>query len=96
MFERADLPPAEQKRYPAEDSETAVKEPPRDRDFAYMTGNESERDHPSTGNKTEGDHPLIAEGVAIRADEGNSYDQMSERQPVSPVCQEWKVLVCTG
>lgn len=88
------MPSAEQKRYTSQDSEAAVKEPPRDRDATYMPCDESERDHPGAGNKTEGDHPLVADGIAIRTDEGNSNDQMGERQPVSSVSKERKMLVC--
>lgn len=88
------MPSAEQKRYTSQDSEAAVKEPPRDRDATYMPCDESERDHPGAGNKTDGDHPLVADGIAIRTDEGNSNDQMGERQPVSSVSKERKMLVC--
>jgi hypothetical protein len=87
------LQSAEQKRYSSEDSKTAVKEPPRDRDFMYMPCDESKRDHTSAGYETEGDHPLVTNGIAIRTDEGNGNDQMGERQPISSISKERKVLV---
>jgi len=85
---------AEQKRYPSEDAETAINEPPRHRNPAYISGNEGERDHTGTGNETEGDHPLVADRIPIRTNEGNRNHQVGERQPICTIRKEWVMLVC--
>ena len=81
LLECKDVPPAEQKRNSAEDSETAIDTSPRDRNATNMSCDERQWNHSSTSDEPEGDHPLVTDRIAIPAEERNGDDEMSKREP---------------
>lgn len=72
----------------SEDTEAAIDETPWERDATELAGDECERDDGNAGDDAELDHPLVADGIAQRAEEGDSEDEVREGEPVGAVGEE--------
>lgn len=80
----------------AEDAEATVDETPVEGDAAHRAGDERKQRDASAGEEPPGDDPAVADGVEVRADEGQSDDQVGEGEPVGAVGEEWVTRVGVG
>jgi hypothetical protein len=74
----------------AHDPERAIEQPPRERNMADVSANESERNDGRAGNQTAAQHPGIANWISKWSDEKQRDDQMPEGEPVSPITDKRK------
>lgn len=88
MLKHSNRAPAKQQGDAPEDSETAVDQPPGERDASNLPGDERQRDDPGTGDETEGDHPLVAHRIDKGTDERSSNREVREGEPIGAVSKK--------
>ncbi len=88
MFEEVEVVAAEQEGESAGDRECGVDEAPKDGDAAERAGDEGEQKDAGAGDKTEVDDPLVADRIAIGAEEEDGEEEIGEREGVGAVGEE--------
>ena len=87
--------PDEQEWDTAEKSEAAVDKTPGERNAPYRASDEGKRDDSNASDQPEGDHPLVADRVDVGTEKCDSDHQMSECEPVCPLCKKWITRICS-
>ena len=96
IFERRDEGSAAQEGDRAEDSKAAVDQSPWEWNAAYVTSDESEWNDSGTSDQAKGDDPLIADRVAVGADEEKREYEMGECEPIGTIRQEGIARIGVG
>lgn len=87
-IDQAQVVPAEQKGKSAEDGKGGVDEAPEERDAADRAGDEGQEKDAGAADEAEVDDPLVADRVAIGAEEEDGEEEMGECEPIGAVGEE--------
>ena len=88
MLKHLNRAPAKQKGNTPENSETAIDQPPDERDATNLAGDERQRDDPGTRDETECDHPFVAYRIDKGTNERGRDREVREAEPIGAVSEK--------